>query len=157
MKKIRGLTTLTNEEIIGLVNLLIPSSRLRTEGASIIDDGDMAYRKIEVKLPQSHRGILIKVTHSEEIDSEREVGAFIIEDNLDDISIIPVNRTKFEKWYVNLIGITYDFSIIEQSCKKTYMYFAENLQLWNLTGIEFEVNKDISDDWYTVDETIADF
>lgn len=157
MKKIRGLTTLTNEEIIGLVNLLIPSSRLRMEGASIINDGDMSYRKIEAKLPQSHKGILIKVTHSEEIDSEREIAAFIIEESLDDISIIAVNRTKFEKWYVNLIGITYDFSLIEQSCRKTYMYFAENLQLWNLSGVEFEVNKDISDNWYTVDETIVNF
>jgi hypothetical protein len=157
MKKIRGLTTLTNEEIIGLVNLLIPSSRLRIEGASIIDDGDMSYRKIEAKLPQSHIGIIIRVTHSEEIDSEKEVTAFIVEEGLEDISIIPVNRTKFEKWYVNLIGITYDFSIIEQSCRKIYMYFAENLQLWNLSDIEVEVNKEISDVWYTVDERLADF
>jgi hypothetical protein len=37
------------------------------------------------------------------------------------------------------------------------MYFAENLQLWNLSDIEVEVNKEISDVWYTVDETIANF
>lgn len=154
MERIRSLDTITDEEIIGMVDILVHCSRLRIDGASYLEDGDMRYRKIEVKNHQFLSGILFRVTYSEEVDSEREVVAFTVEDSIDDISIIPVNRSKYEQWLVDEIGITYDFSILDQSCKKTYMYFAENLQLWNLKGIDFEVNKYITDDWYTVEETI---
>jgi len=155
--KIRPLETLTNDEIIGLVDTLVNCSRLKIDGVPLMESGDMSYRKIEAKQADYHDGIIIRVTHSELLEGEKAVVAFIIENGVNDVFIIPVNRTKFVKQYVEEIGPTYDFSLIDQPLRKVYMYFAETLQLWNLGDFEFAVNPLlIKKNWNVIDQQIAD-
>jgi hypothetical protein len=156
--KIRDLTTLSNDEIVSIVDLLVNCSRLRVDGVPLMESGDMSYRKIEAKIADAHDGIIIRVTYSEFLEGDKDVVAFIIEDGGDDVFILPVNRAKFIKEYVDTIGVNVDFSSIDQQLKKTYMYFAETLQLWNLGDLELAVNELLKEDeWCVIDQQIADF
>ena len=148
--RIRDLLTLTNDEIIGLVDLLIAASRLHNDDAEYGECGDSHYRKIEAKIMPGSRNILIRVTYAEFIDSKPDVVAFILDDADWDVIIVPVNHDKFPK-LAKSEGVTLDFTVFENGVKEQYMYFAENLQLWNLANISMAENPDLKDDWNTID------
>lgn len=146
--------TLKNEEIVGLVDLLVKTSRLRVDDVSMFQSGDMSYRKIEAKIMPETTNVIIRVTYAEFIDSRREVVAFILDDGDWDVFIVPVNH-RFVPEFVNSVGVTYDFSMLENSIREQYMYFAENLQLWNLSNIVIAENPDLTDDWKKIDEVFT--
>jgi len=149
--RIRDLLTLTNDEIIGLVDLLVSASRLHNDDAEYGECGDSHYRKIEAKIMPGSRNIIIRVTYAECIDDPPHVVAFILDDADWDVIIVPVIHHKFSAEFVNSVGVNYDFTVFENGVKEQYMYFAENLQLWNLSNIAMAENPDLKDDWNTID------
>jgi hypothetical protein len=156
MERIRSFETLTNEEIVGVVDLLAVYTTLHRPEKGILDGGIMHYRKIEAKMFDESDGIMIRITCSE-FESEKEVLGIILEDGYDDVFIRPINRQTFIQEYIDKIGVTGDFAKIHQPLKKVYMYFAETLQMWNLGELELTVNENLKDDdWSVIDEQIAD-
>lgn len=157
METIRSFETLTNEEIVGVVDLLAVYTTLNRAENGILDGGIMSFRKIEAKMFDQSDGIMVRITCSEFLESEKEVLGFILEDGHDDVYIRPINRQVFVKEYIDEIGITADFGSIHQPLKKVYMFFAETLQMWNLGELELTVNECLKDDdWSVIDQQIAD-
>ncbi|MES2062558.1 MAG: hypothetical protein V4456_11600 [Bacteroidota bacterium] len=154
MERIRSILTLTDDEIISTVDLLLKISRPVIDGVELMSSGDMRYRKIEVKSAEIVPGIIFRISYAEEVNSKKDVVSFILEDGINDIFILPVNRARYTADFVNPLNITSNFAGIDQPVREVYMFFAENLQLWNLSIVPFSINNNIKDDWYTVEEKI---
>lgn len=73
MERIRGIDTLTDKEIIRMVDHLLKVSRLKVHEVELMESGDMYYRKIEVKSAPIVDGIICRVSYAEDVSFKKDV------------------------------------------------------------------------------------
>jgi hypothetical protein len=144
--KMRGLNTLTTNEIIAMADVLAFCSRTVTGG------GDMRYRKIEAKLAPTRDQLSCRVSFAESVTDDRQILAFIIEPLSDDIIIKGVNRQKYTQKVIDDYRVNFDFGLLEQSLKENYLFFADQLHFWSGSTKKIAVNPSLSETWVTIDE-----
>ena len=144
--EMRFLSTLTSDEIIAIVDVLAFCSR------TVINGGDMRYRKIEAKLAPGVHKLSCRITYAESVNDQKEVLGFLIEHSFGDLIINPVNRQKYTQQFVDDFQITFDFGILEQSLKQNYLLFADTLRFWNPEPNNLIPNINLGSGWSTIEE-----
>lgn len=145
-QRIRQLNTLTKNEIIIMTDVLAFCSRTVSFG------GDMLYRKIEAKLAANNNNLSCRITYSEFQSGPFESLAFILETTSDDVIIKPVNRQKYSKSFNEDYQLSFDFGLLEQSVKETYVLFSETLGFWDPEKISHPAQTTLTDNWCIIDE-----
>lgn len=124
----RDIYTLTNDEIVSLVDCLFPNDG---KFAEFLPSDN--YRKVEVGFSKDDWYFICKVSFGVDKDHISHVTAFDIQNSgdEDDFYITSVSDNGlYKKEWIEKQGINLDFSTFYFGIKKLYDFFNETLKMW---------------------------
>ncbi|MES2062557.1 MAG: hypothetical protein V4456_11595 [Bacteroidota bacterium] len=133
---IRDVYSLTNEEIIGLVDFIFPDGGGNMETVMYNRKAMkvVIYRKIEIVPSFDEGSIFCRVTFGFSDESKSLVTGFELLSNLDDYCFTSLSKAYIGDAYFKKLGINFDFSAFNIEIRALYKHLEDNLKMW---GDEF--------------------
>jgi hypothetical protein len=129
---IRDVYSLTNEEIIGLVDFVFPNGGGNMEMVMYNRKAmkKVNYRKIEIVPSLDDGSVFCRVTFGFSNEAKCLVTGFELLSNLDDYCFNPLNKAYIGDAYFKKLGINFDFSAFNIEIRSLYKFLDNDLKMW---------------------------